>query len=115
MARTEVYKEGVYISLPVATGTESGDPVQIGDLVGVAQTDEGDIDNGGTNLPGYASIALNGAWRVPTAVATTIGAKLYITSAGVINTTATSNKLFGYALSAKSAGAGTVIAKLVQS
>lgn len=111
MARTEVYKDGDYISLPVADGTLSGAPVVVGGLVGVAQTNEGD---GVTNLEGYASVALTGAFRVPTSVAVAaVGDPLYITTAGVIDTTNT-NKFFGYALSTKASGTGTVIAKIVQ-
>lgn len=111
MARTEVYKDGDYISLPVTNGTLSGAPVKVGGLVGVAQTNEGD---GVTNLEGYASVALTGAFRVPTSVVVAaVGDPLYISATGTITAT-TTDKFFGYALSTKAAGAGTVIAKIVQ-
>lgn len=81
MATNEIFKYSDWISLPVPTGTLSGDPVIVGGatgLVGVAQTTEG--ENVGTtmvytpdqfgqiptstgfNEAGYASVALTGAW-----------------------------------------------------
>lgn len=113
MARNEVYKDAAYISLPVANGLKSGAPVQVGGLVGVLSTDEGDLV---TNEEGFASVALVGAFRLPSAVAfATVGLPVYITSTGVLNATATGNKFFGYTLSTKASGAGTVIVKIVQS
>lgn len=113
MARTEVYKDADYISLPVTNGTLSGSPVVVGNLVGVAQTNEGDQV---TNEEGYASVALTGAFRVPSSVAfASVGLPVYITSGYVLNATASGNRFFGYTLSTKSSGAGTVIVKIVQS
>lgn len=82
MATNEIFKHSNWISLPVQTGTVSGDPVLVGvaagGMVGVAQTTEG--ENYGTTEPytppvwgtvpgstgfneaGYASVALTGAW-----------------------------------------------------
>lgn len=81
MATNEIYRDANHLSLPVDTGTVSGDPVLIGGvggLCGVAQTTEG--ENYGTTEPytpttwgtvpgstgfneaGYASIALVGAF-----------------------------------------------------
>lgn len=82
MATNEIYKDANYLSLPVPAGTMSGDPVLVGELVGVAQTSEG--DNSYTSVPvrrqigdpawntmpastggnetGYASVALIGAF-----------------------------------------------------
>lgn len=82
MATNEIFKEADYLSLPVPAGTVSGDPVLVGDLVGVAQTSEG--DNSYTSIPvrrpftdpawgtvpgstggneeGFASVALKGAF-----------------------------------------------------
>lgn len=113
MARNEVYKDSDFLSLPVANGVLSGQAVTIGNLVGVAQTDEGDLV---TNEEGYASVALKGAFRLPSTVAfASVGLPVYITSAGVLNATATGNRFFGYTLSVKAGGAGTVIVKIVQS
>jgi len=113
MARNEVYKDSDYLSLPVANGTLSGAAVTIGNLVGVAQTNEGDLV---TNEEGFASVALKGAFRLPSTIAfASIGLPVYITSAGVLNATSTGNRFFGYTLSTKASGAGTIIVKIVQS
>ena len=113
MAKNEVYKDSDYLSLPVANGTLSGAAVGVGNLVGVAQTDEGDLV---TNEEGYASVALKGAFRLPSAVAfASVGLPVYITSGGVLNATSSGNRFFGYTLSTKGSGAGTVIVKIVQS
>lgn len=113
MAKNEVYKDSQYLSLPVANGVLSGEPVIVGNLVGVAQTDEGDRV---TNEEGYASVALTGAFRLSSTVAfASVGLPVYITSARVLNATSTGNRFFGYTLSTKASGAGTVIVKIVQS
>src|SRR5690606_18366707 len=49
MATNEIFKDANYLSLPVPEGTVSGDPVLVGELVGVAQTTEG--ENYGTSGP----------------------------------------------------------------
>lgn len=127
MARNEVFKNADYLSLPVPTGTRSGTAVRVGGLNGVAQTNEGSVDRDAreaerpyvgpaspsSNEDGFASVALKGAWRLPVNVAvSTIGAPIYITGTGVLNTTETGNALFGHALSTKAAGNGTVIVRI---
>lgn len=113
MARNEVYKDADYISLPVTNGLLSGAPVVVGNLVGVLQTNEGDLV---TNEEGYASVALTGAFRLPSTIAfASVGLPVYITSGNVLNATSTGNRFFGYTLSTKASGAGTVIVKIVQS
>lgn len=82
MATNEIFKEADYLSLPVPEGTVSGDPVLVGELVGVAQTSEGDNSytstpirramddpawntvpaSTGGNEAGFASVALKGAF-----------------------------------------------------
>lgn len=78
MSENEVFKHSQWLSLPVPDGTESGDPVLINELCGVAQTKEGPNrgttmvytpttfgnvpDSTGFNEEGYASVALNGAF-----------------------------------------------------
>lgn len=114
MARNQVYKEADFLSLPVATGKLSGDPVRIGGLNAVLLTNEGSVDDGtnpydqaaSSNKAGYASVALKGAFRIPVSTTTTltVGAPVYIiTASGVLTTTDNSgaNPLFGHALSAK--------------
>lgn len=114
MAKNQVYKEADFLSLPVATGKLSGQPVRIGGLNAVLLTNEGSVDKGAntydkaasSNEPGFASVALKGAFRIPvsTTTALTVGAPVYIiTASGVLTTTDNSgaNPLFGHALSAK--------------
>lgn len=115
MAKNNVFAWDRSRSLPVAEGVESGAPVQVGDLIGVALTDRG----AGGNADGYATVALNGAWDFPVATATArdVGEPVYITPAGAITTTDNSgaNALFGYCLTAKAATAGvTVTIELAQ-
>lgn len=115
MARNEVFKDANYLSLPVPEGTLSGDAVRIGDLNGVAQTDEptawheahGTWDQHPSgNKDGYASIALVGAFRLKVAgtVALDVGDPVYITPAGAVTSTDNTgaNALFGHALTPKS-------------
>lgn len=122
MARNEVYKDANYLSLPVATGKLSGQPVRIGGLNAVLQTNEGSVDKPAgayneapsSNKAGYASVALIGAWRLPVSTTTTlaIGAPVYIiTATGVLTTTDNTgaNPLFGHALSAKGAVDGQLV------
>lgn len=107
MATNEVFREADFVTLPVASGTVSGAPVLVGALPGVATTSR--------DANGNATVALDGAYRVSTTDAVaSVGLALYITSAGVITTTATSNTLWGYSLSTKSSGAGTVVARIAQ-
>jgi len=124
MARNEVYKDADYLSLPVPVGTLSGAPVRVGGLNGVAQVDEPtayinaqttpDYNEAmSSNKPGFASVALKGAWRLPvgTTTALAIGDPVYITPANALTTTDNSgaNALFGHALSAKGTVAGASV------
>lgn len=118
MARNQVYKDADYLSLPVATGALSGSPVRVGGLNGVLQTNEASLDKAtgdynkaaSSNEPGYASVALKGAFRIPVATTSTlaVGAPVYIiTATNSLTTTDNSgaNPLFGHALSAKGSSA----------
>lgn len=112
MALNEIFKIGKSISLPVPTGIKSGDPVRVGVLNGVAIVDEGS----GFNADGYTSVDLFGGhlFEIDGAgeAAVTIGTAVYITSAGALTLTATSNKLYG-AITHKHRGDEVVV--LVQS
>lgn len=110
-----VFKSDSFISLPVPEGTKSSDPVVVGDLVGVAITDEGK----GGNLKGFASVALEGGARVnvPAGTAYAVGDTVYITPTGIITKTAAGNVRFGkvtHEPKSVAAGAGSVIVKIVQ-
>lgn len=112
MARNEVLRDADHLSLPVADGTKAGVPVKVGGLVGVTQTTEGD----GGNPDGFATVWTKGAHRLPVGSggALTIGAPVYITSAGALSPTASGNDLFGYALEAKPSGAATIVVRIAR-
>ena len=101
MAFNEVFKVGNNISLPVPAGTASGDPVRVGGLNGVAQTDvavAGDL--AGLNRDGYASIKLDGAHQLQVTGEVAPGDPVYI-DADALSTTAAGGSLFGHALTTK--------------
>lgn len=109
MATNEVFKYGQWVSLPVTADTPSGSPVVVGDLVGVAQTKEGE----GNNADGFASVALEGAFSFTVSFAVaSIGLPIYITSAYVLTATATANRLFGHSLNTKGGTSGTLNVRL---
>ena len=111
MALNEIYKDGNELVLPVASTVNSGDLVQVGQLIGVAQNDAVTGSDGNT----YATLKLNGVFKLSTLVAVTVGQSMYVTSAGVINVTATSNKFIGHAVTAKTTTtAGDIYVRLTQ-
>lgn len=128
MSSNEVFKEGNHLSAPVANTVRSGDPLRIGILNAVAETDPGGTtdtrnvfngvaqDTGGVgNLPGWTSVSHVGVWRLPvTGALAGYGTPVYITPAGVLTATATGNFLFGAALRQKGTGVGDAIVKILQ-
>ena len=130
MAVNQVFKTGNNISLPVPAGTKSGDPVRVGAFNAVAITDEASgsktFDLGGGvsltqptggvgNAPGYATVKLDGAYNLTvTGAIASVGLPVYITGANALTATSTGNKVFGYALATKGAGAGVIPVYLVQ-
>jgi predicted RecA/RadA family phage recombinase len=110
MALNEVYTNANELVLPVASTVKSGDLVQVGQIVGVAQNDAVTGEDGNT----YATLKLNGVFRLTTSVAVTVGAAVYLTSAGAVNVTASGNKFIGHAVTAKAGtSAGDVHVRLV--
>ena len=105
MSRNEVFRDADHLSLPVPAGIVTGEPVRVGDLVGVTETGEGE----GRNAEGYASVALHGAFDlVVDGAVSEVGGRVYITAGRTLTTTATGNFGFGFALETKGAGAGVV-------
>ena len=98
MARNEQFRHANHISLPVPAGTVAGDPVRVGVLNGVAQTDRATTANwGGGNAEGHASVWLDGSHTFPvTGAVTEVGQAIYITD-GALTATA-GGALFGAAL-----------------
>ncbi|MCL8026319.1 capsid cement protein [Nocardioides bruguierae] len=102
------------LSLPVPAETRSGDPVIVGGIVGVAETDRTEVVSGVTygapgNPDGYASVNVDGTFEVSVADAVTAaGTAIYIPSAGgALTTTATDNVLFGHTVPVFLRGAAT--------
>lgn len=116
MATNEVFRDADHISLPVVAGTLSGDPVVVGQLVGVAQTKRGE----GGNLPTHATVHLKGAHKlVVDGAVTVIGSPVYYVGDGTtrnaqLTTTGTSNTLFGHALETKAAGAAEITVRVAR-
>ena len=112
MALNEIYTKADELVFPVASTVKSGNLVQVGQVVGVAQNDAVLGEDGNY----YATLKLNGVFKLTTSVAVTVGQAVYVTSGGVINVTATSNKFIGHAIKAKAGtSAGDVYVRLVPS
>lgn len=113
MALNEVYKDAVSLNYVVDQNVESGDFVWLSaGIRGVAETDA----ELGDDASYYATIRHTGVFRGTTADAVTLGVPLYLASAATygtaLTTTAGSNKLVGYAIKAKGAGAGDVFVRI---
>ncbi len=107
MATNEVFRDADHLTLPVLAGVKSGDPVKVGSLVGVAQTDR-DTD-------GTATVWLKGGHRLTvTGAVTNVGDPIYITAAGALNVTPTDNTLFGHALETKAAAASEIVVRIAR-
>ena len=73
MALNEIYKDGNEIVFPVGSGVKSGDLVQVGQVVGVAQEDAVTGEDGDT----YATLKLTGVFKIETEVSFEIGDSVY--------------------------------------
>lgn len=130
--RNMKFKADDYISLNVGLEVRSGDPVRVGDLVGVAITGSGSaspIDNvfgsptyngdkqqGVGNQPGWASVALEGGAEVniPAGIRpVAVGDTLYLTAGNALTKTASGNTRFGK-VTHLGATTATAIVKIVQ-
>lgn len=109
MALNEIYNDANSLVFPVASTVKSGNLVQVGQVIGVAENDAVLGEDGNY----YATLKLNGVFELSTLVAVTVGAPMYVTSAGVVTTVATSNKAIGHAIKAKTTTvAGPVYVRL---
>jgi predicted RecA/RadA family phage recombinase len=124
--------ESPAIALPVPAGTRSGDPVKVGGIVGVAETDRVETvagvkyGEGSGNPDGYASVAPDGTYSLPVPDAVgAAGTAIYIVAAdNTLTTTATNNTLFGHTVptvlrgvasgATKGAGAGNVNVRIAR-
>jgi predicted RecA/RadA family phage recombinase len=109
MALNEIYSEADSLVFPVASTVKSGDLVQVGQVVGVAERDAKVGEDGNY----YTTLKLTGVFELSTLVAVTVGAAMYVTSGGVVTTVSTSNKAIGHAIKAKTTTvAGPVYVRL---
>ena len=116
MAKNEHLRHANHVSLPVPSGTVSGDPVRVGILNGVAQTDRASASNwGGGNAAGEASVWLDGSHHLEVAGAVeNVGDPVYILADGSLAAaTAEGASVFGAAL-ATQADDGTIPVKIIQ-
>ena len=96
MAKNQAYTNALHITLPVAEGVESGAPVLVGNIAGVAQTDR--------DANGRATVWLDGSWRIPvTGAVANVGDAVYITSGGELTATEADGDAWGIALATKAA------------
>jgi predicted RecA/RadA family phage recombinase len=112
MALNEIYKDANSLVFPVASTVVSGQLVQVGQIVGVAENKAVLGEDGNY----YATLKLEGVFELSTLVAVTVGQSVYLTSGGVVNVTSASNKFIGHAIKAKTTSvAGPVYVRLHQS
>ena len=115
MALNEIYAVANSLVFPVHTSVVSGKFVKVGDIVGVAEHDAKEGENGST----YATLKLTGAFKLPfkSGDTFTVGAKAY----GIANSTsgiipeaqvsATSAKLLGHVIKVTSTDVVVRLAK----
>ena len=125
----ELFRDADHLSLPVLEGKKAGDPVRVGGLNGVCQTDRANTgvamlnadgspntayNWGGGNPDGHASVWLKGAHVFTVAFAVSnVGDPIYILANGsALTGTATDNFLFGHALTTKSAASGPLTVRI---
>ncbi len=117
MAKNRLYATGKDLSLPVPSGTVSGDPVVIGNMPGVALVDRG------AHTAGEATVEMRGVFLLSVEAendsgVTTIavGAPVFYTSGDTPKLNAkSSGKLFGFALTAIGSGlTATIPVKLAE-
>jgi len=109
MATNMIYKNADNLRVPVGAGIESGDPVVVGGITGVALVDR-DSD-------GYAVIRRKGVFSLEVSAVSTdidVGTPVYITSSNTLTNTVGSNTLFGYALEAVASGTSATIKVLLK-
>ena len=130
MSTNEKLRRAQYMSMPVPAGKKAGDPVRIGGLNGVCQTDRAATSGispvnadgtpntafnyGGGNPDGYATVWFEGAAEFTVAFAVAaIGDPVYILADGsALTGTASGNNLYGHALSTKAATSGPLTVRI---
>jgi predicted RecA/RadA family phage recombinase len=116
MARNQVFENGDYLSLAATAPTTpaSGDPVLVGQMPGVALTDEGDGGNAATHtsihFSGVYDLSVKGENAAGNS-AVAVGDILYYEAGQTppLNKDATNGVRFGYALETVTSGATATI------
>lgn len=107
------YSENKTRELTVPSGVVSGEPVQVGNIVGFALTTRGDAATGGIgNREDGATVATDGTFIYPvTGVtgATTQGTPVYITTGRTLTLTVGTNVLFGVVDGVNNTAASTAV------
>lgn len=110
MATNRVREKATRLSLPVPSGTVSGDPLVIGALPCVAVVDRS------AWTPNAASVQTDGSWTYEVIgeddggnEAVALGAIVYLQPDGTLSLDAVAGKRFGYALEPVASGATTEI------
>ena len=98
MAMNQRYTHFDHIALTVPDGVKSGQPVRVGAVAGVAQIDR--------QPDGKATVWLDGSHELEVSGALTVGQTVYIKADRTLTATATGNKPFGSAVTAKGTGTG---------
>lgn len=101
MATNQRRPKALHISVTAPYNVASGAPVRVGSICGVAQIAAASGEPVTIWLDGSHDLTVTGALASE-------GLPVYITAAGVLNTTAVGNYLFGIALGTKAAAAGPV-------
>ena len=107
------YSENKTRELTVPSGVLSGQPVQVGNIVGFALTTRGDAATGGIgNRDTGATVATDGTfiYAVTGVVGgTTQGTPVYITSGRTLTRTASGNTIFGVVDGVNNTAASTAV------
>lgn len=120
--KNEAFRPGGELSLPVPSGTKSGEPVKIGGICGVAATDRSTTAAPvGGNINGHASVLIDGrVYQIDVDGAITgAGQPIYIVVASrTLTVTSSGNELWGHSVCAadgsfttKSTGVGPALVK----
>ena len=109
MAKNRNLEYGRQISVPVASGTLSGDPVAVGQIPGVAVVDRNSAGNATVQFDGVYNLSVKGIDGSGNA-AVAVGDVLYYTAGDTppVSKKATGVR-FGYALDAVTSGATATI------
>jgi predicted RecA/RadA family phage recombinase len=107
MATNERFRDADHLTLPVPSGTVSGDPVRVGALNGVAQTSRDEDGNATVWLKGAYDLEVDGA-------VTDVGSPLYLDGKTLVVAAGELGEPFGYALATKTAAAAPVPVRIAQ-